>query len=458
MGFFSDLKEDLSQAVSELMPDETAEEDAQAESRMLADMVDTLDEENGVDTKAAAAGDVQNEEDKLLAELFGESDSLMEEPESASNTDALTETVTDTEALTELFEEPESIAETVETFGIDSVLAAENTAEELKSEEDKLLADLFSMEGDTGEFEADSEPEPDVVAVQELPQTDGEGAVVLTEDAAKTDTPEDETILNAMMQEPEEAEETLQEPEEAEAGVTDEGMPDMAEADRTEEIMPDTAENNIIEESMPEPAAETETIKEAEADKMSEEVMEMDGTAVEKEEDKEGAKKMQEQVFDENEVASDEKSIITEGMTITGDIISKGSLEIFGTITGNIDILGKLDVTGVINGNSKAAEIYAESAKVVGEVNSLGSVKVGQSSVIIGNIVATSAVIAGAVKGDIDVKGPVILDTSAIVMGNIKSKSVQINNGAVVEGMCSQCYADVNPTAFFDEFKKTTKI
>ena len=80
--------------------------------------------------------------------------------------------------------------------------------------------------------------------------------------------------------------------------------------------------------------------------------------------------------------------------------------------------------------------------------------KIGQSSVVIGNIFANSAVIAGAVKGDIDVHGPVVLDTSAIVMGNIKSKSVQINNGAVIEGMCSQCYADVNPTSFFEEIKK----
>ena len=56
---------------------------------------------------------------------------------------------------------------------------------------------------------------------------------------------------------------------------------------------------------------------------------------------------------------------------------------------------------------------------------------------------------ATAVKGDIDVKGPVILDASAIVMGNIKSKSVQINNGAVIEGLCSQCYADVSPSSFF---------
>jgi cytoskeletal protein CcmA (bactofilin family) len=132
-------------------------------------------------------------------------------------------------------------------------------------------------------------------------------------------------------------------------------------------------------------------------------------------------------------------------------------MDLIGSVTGNIDILGKLNVTGNITGNSSAAEIYAESAQINGEVRSKGSVKIGQSSVVIGDIFATSAVIAGAVKGDIDVQGPVILDTSAIVMGNIKSKSVQINNGAVIEGMCSQCYADVSPTSFFNDVKKNRK-
>ena len=155
-----------------------------------------------------------------------------------------------------------------------------------------------------------------------------------------------------------------------------------------------------------------------------------------------------------NQPYSDEVSNITAGMVINGDITSQGSLELVGAVHGNINVSGKMSITGVIEGNSQAAEIYAESAKITGEVRSLGTVKVGQETVIIGDIYATSAVIAGAVKGDIDVHGPVILDTTAIVMGNIKSKSVQINNGAVIEGMCSQCYADVNPTSFFDEIKK----
>lgn len=154
---------------------------------------------------------------------------------------------------------------------------------------------------------------------------------------------------------------------------------------------------------------------------------------------------------------ADETSVITAGMTIAGDIASEGSVDLIGCVNGNIDIMGKLNITGHITGNSKAAEIFAEGAKINGEVVSEGAVKIGASSVVIGNIIATSAAIAGAVKGDIDVKGPVVLDSSAIVMGNIKSKSVQINNGAVIEGMCSQCYADVSPTSFFDDYKPEIK-
>lgn len=157
----------------------------------------------------------------------------------------------------------------------------------------------------------------------------------------------------------------------------------------------------------------------------------------------------------EQMTATDETAVITEGMVITGDMKTTGSLDLIGKVTGNVEALGKLNVTGEIDGDSKAAEIYAENARITGEVRSNGSVKIGQSTVIVGNIYATSAVIAGAVKGDIDVHGPVILDTTAIVMGNIKSQSVQINNGAVIEGMCSQSYAEVNPAEFFEGLKSS---
>ena len=150
-----------------------------------------------------------------------------------------------------------------------------------------------------------------------------------------------------------------------------------------------------------------------------------------------------------------ETGLIISGMNVKGDISSEGSLDVRGSVNGNITIKGKLEVTGTIEGNSSADEVFADGAQITGEIHSNGSVKIGQGTVVKGNISATSAVLAGAVKGDIDVQGPVILDTTAIIMGNIKSKSIQINNGAVIEGLCSQCYADVSPMSFFGEDKKS---
>lgn len=229
------------------------------------------------------------------------------------------------------------------------------------------------------------------------------------------------------------------------------------------EMIPEENAENSLEETSLEAELEMD-MKQAEEDlaeiasMLQEKESEAVAEAVAAEEVKESGRESRERKLDMNAIFSqprtDEVSVITEGMTISGDITSQGSLELVGSIHGNINISGKMSVTGVIEGNSQAAEIYAESAKITGELRSMGTVKVGQETVIIGNIFATSAVIAGAIKGDIDVQGPVVLDTSAIVMGNIKSKSVQINNGAVIEGMCSQCYADVSPTTFFDEIKK----
>lgn len=148
--------------------------------------------------------------------------------------------------------------------------------------------------------------------------------------------------------------------------------------------------------------------------------------------------------------ASDENAIITAGMTVTGDLDSAGSIEVEGRVNGNIRCNGKLTVTGMISGNSSASEVFADSARIDGEINASGTVKVGSGSVVVGNISATSAVIAGAVKGDIDVKGPVVIDTSAVVMGNVKSRTVQINNGAVIEGFCSQAYSETDVGAVFE--------
>ncbi len=358
MGFFSDLKEDLSQAVNGLMPEDEkhkAEESTEASEVSLEEMLKNID-------------DIPFP-DELGAELSEGTESESAAGFGALEADAADQGYTD-------------------SFGA-------------------LEADA----ADQGYTDSFGTPEAGITAGDltdgfEVPKTEQESWTAAEPEAQETAGSDDEMekLLEEML-----AEET--------AGGTESEMPEEAVQAEAAEVM---TENSEIEES-----------------KGEEEEMDM----------------MEEMDYGRDLEASDETSVITEGMTITGDISTQGSIDVIGTVNGNIDSLGKLNITGHVNGNSKAAEIYAESAKINGEIVSEGAVKIGASAVIIGNITATSAAIAGAVKGDIDVQGPVILDASAIVMGNIKSKSVQINNGAVIEGMCSQCYADVSPTSFFDEYK-----
>jgi cytoskeletal protein CcmA (bactofilin family) len=148
--------------------------------------------------------------------------------------------------------------------------------------------------------------------------------------------------------------------------------------------------------------------------------------------------------------SDDEVTVISKGTSINGSISSDGSLDIMGTITGDIECLGKLSISGKIVGNSSAAEVYVNTERLEGCITSEGSVKVGLGTVIIGDIVATSGVIAGAVKGEIDVNGPIVIDSTAIIKGNIKAKSVQINNGAVIEGFCSLSYSAVDVDNIFE--------
>lgn len=346
MGFFSDLKEDLSQAVNELMPEEELD--------------------------AVLAGNVNEQENASVDDQLSKA--------------GVTDDMTDQSGMP-------AAAESGEAFDLSSMLDKLDDVGIDEPVEEEVITPVFAEEPVT-EASVGALEEP---AAEEIPSVMEETSVF---------EPAAEPVFGQEISE--QAEETA--------------------ADQTGDAAVEN-EPIIIPQEVEEPVEDKTTIQNDEREE----------------------KKMDVQT---NRVAVDETAVVTEGMTITGDIISEGSMELIGTVNGNLDILGKLNITGCIQGNSKAAEIYAEGAKITGEVNSQGSVKIGQSSVVIGNIFATSAVIAGAVKGDIDVQGPVILDTTAIVMGNIKSKSVQINNGAVIEGMCSQCYADVNPTSFFEEFKK----
>ena len=146
----------------------------------------------------------------------------------------------------------------------------------------------------------------------------------------------------------------------------------------------------------------------------------------------------------------DEVTVISKGTTINGSITSDGALDIMGNVTGDVECQGKLSITGKLTGNASASEVFINTERIEGNIISEGSVKIGLGTVLIGDITGTSGVIAGAVRDEIDINGPLVIDSTAIIKGNINTKSVQINNGAIIDGFCSLSYSDVNIDNIFE--------
>lgn len=229
----------------------------------------------------------------------------------------------------------------------------------------------------------------------------------------------------------------------------------------TEEVPELVVENNETEENEIAVAAEPEEVIEESVEAPVEEVVDEPEEIEESVEDYEEEDVMNEEVMEEAmegasidntpvEDDAQEVTVITKGTTINGGIKSDTSLVVKGTIEGDVECEGKLTITGKVAGNTIASEIYVNTPRLEGDINSRGIVKIDVGTVVIGSISCTSVLVAGAVKGNIEVNGPVIVDSTAVVKGDIKAKSIQINSGAVIDGHCSLAYADVDLDSFFE--------
>lgn len=227
------------------------------------------------------------------------------------------------------------------------------------------------------------------------------------------------------------------------------GMDDVLEAALNQEAPAEDKKEKDKKEKADkkEDKSKKETKEAKEEEKKEEKVVPKmpDAVAIENSDIREEARKQMEE-----ERANGTVTVITKGTIINGGISSDGSLEVMGTITGDVECLGKLSIIGKVSGNAIASEIFVNTSRLEGNLSSEGTVKIGVGTIVVGDIVGSSAVIAGAIKGDIDINGPVVVDSTAIVRGNIKAKSIQVNNGAVVDGYCSLNYADVDLESFFD--------
>lgn len=98
-------------------------------------------------------------------------------------------------------------------------------------------------------------------------------------------------------------------------------------------------------------------------------------------------------------------NLIANGTNIVGDIISDGDFRIEGTVKGKI--------------------------------NTKGRIVVGNSGVVVGDIVCNNADICGKVDGKLEVIDLTILKSTSSFIGDVTTNKISIEPGAVFSGTCT---------------------
>lgn len=95
---------------------------------------------------------------------------------------------------------------------------------------------------------------------------------------------------------------------------------------------------------------------------------------------------------------------------------------------------------------------------IVGQIACEKGAAVRENTVILGDIMAEDLVIDGAIQGNIDVRNGITIGKKAILDSDIKAKTIQVNNGASINGTCSLCYADVDLTEIFPAIEESEEL
>lgn len=149
------------------------------------------------------------------------------------------------------------------------------------------------------------------------------------------------------------------------------------------------------------------------------------------------------------ETNSADTAVIPQGTVINGNITITGKLEMHGAVNGNIDSNDRVDISGNVTGNINANDLYTKDSYIVGQIKCVQGAVVRENTVILGDINAEDLVVDGAIQGRLDIRNSITVGETAILDSDIKARTIQVNNGAALNGHCSMCYADVNINEIF---------
>lgn len=127
-------------------------------------------------------------------------------------------------------------------------------------------------------------------------------------------------------------------------------------------------------------------------------------------------------------------SVIAEEMTVEGKVYTDSPLQIRGRIKGSVAGRGSLLISGGVEGDVQCGELQLQGAKVLGNVQSSGAVRIDAQAVVSGDLAAGELELAGKIKGNLQVEGTAVLGSSAVLIGDLRAHRLSIAEGAVLQG------------------------
>jgi len=139
------------------------------------------------------------------------------------------------------------------------------------------------------------------------------------------------------------------------------------------------------------------------------------------------------------------RMIVPQGVLIEGAMSSSSETQIAGQVKGDVSVENRLGLepTAVISGRVHAITC-AIQGKVEGDLETTHDLVVGESGAVTADAMSgKDMTIAGRVDGNVTCGGRLRLMSTASVDGNVRARSIEVNDGAILNGTCSMAPAGV---------------
>jgi cytoskeletal protein CcmA (bactofilin family) len=148
---------------------------------------------------------------------------------------------------------------------------------------------------------------------------------------------------------------------------------------------------------------------------------------------------MKNETFESTASVKNPSAVISEMMTISGNVEMATPLLLAGKVIGNIDCKDNIEVrqSGSVQGNIKVHSIKLTGGEINGNIVCEGTLETDEETVITGDISAEIVILCGKVTGQVKANESVSLSSTAVIKGDLYSASISVEKGAVLDGKYS---------------------